>query len=129
MRPNTPHQSFHLIRSADDQAETHASLRALAERLHQLRGFRPLHLRTIADLQGHRTLTGPCVAVHAGEAKEDLIGYAFFPQVRAYLGGSAVVLLMDQLHALRPDMQRTREAEVIDFPGAGSGAARAGEAA
>lgn len=110
--------TFHLIRSADDQAEEHRTLRLLAERVHQLRGDRDLHLRPIRDLQGHRTLTGPCVAVHAGEAREHLIGYAFFPQTRAYAGDGAQLDLMDALRALRPDLAHARDAEVFDLDAA-----------
>lgn len=108
-------QTFHLVRGPglDERFER---LEEMAARIHALRGDREIHL---ADQHiGHTDgAAGDCVTLRAGENRQDLIGYALFPETRAYLGDGARLRLVKALLDQRPDLHRGSDGERVTFTG------------
>jgi hypothetical protein len=106
-------QDFVLVRGPGIQ-ERYPTLPALAERLHALRGERPLHLRlnTLGHVDGEE---GPCVQVKAGDEAEAVIGYALMPETLAYQGAAARDHLVKALLDQKPDLHRQSDGERVAF--------------
>lgn len=110
-------QTFHLIRGPADE-EIFDTLQALAERVHNLRGARSLHLRDMSvvwPLEGTDVQLQPCVGLRAGDDRQALIGYCLFPETRAYIGSDARSRLAKMLIDLRPDLHRSFDGDRAAF--------------
>lgn len=107
---------FVLVRGPADQ-ERYGTLYELAERIHQLRGERALHLRNFTLAEGE-VEHGPCVGVKAGDKDYSaLIGYALLPETVAFAGDEARNRLAKALIDQKPDAHRTFDGARATFSG------------
>lgn len=107
---------FQMSRGIALPPEIFATIDALARRIHQLRGFRSIHLHQ-CDLAKSMPPHGDCISIRLDEVQRgELIGYVFFPETRGYVWPANRDRLSEALRKIIPDDSRHLDADIVDFP-------------